>query len=255
MKTKFLLLMSLWSVVVQGQRVSNVDWKYDEADEKIFITYDLNKDQDKLYFDVSVTVNINGKTIRPKVTSMAGEIGKFQRIGRGKKIAWDIREYADQLDGANIQIEIIATLDKEAKSEGGNPPPIKKQNSIPLYAGLSTVSVTGLGLTYGGIKSQNNAQDDYQKTLADIDANQNLSASSKAKEKDTAFEEFNPKYKKGQTLLYGGLGVFAISSGILVYRLYWNKKLNNKYGSIYPTIQPDLNLSTVLVGVTYNKKF
>lgn len=255
----FLFICAL-SSTIQAQRVTNVDWKLDEAAEKIYITYDLNKENDKLYFDIAMKVIINGKTITPKTTTVAGEVGKFQRIGKGKKIAWDVREYADQLDGANIQFQIIASTDNDPKTTGGNEntPMRQKPKNIPVYAGLGTVATTGLGLMIAGITTQNSAKDDYDKSVADINSNSNLTATEKQTKINEAFEDFNPKYNKGQGLLYGGLGVFAISSGIIIYRIYWNKKLQNRYGDVYPIFEPKLpqiGIATATIGIGYRKSF
>jgi hypothetical protein len=265
-KIQFLLflLMCAISSTLLAQRVTNVDWKLDEVAEKIFITYDLNKESDKLYFDVAMKVIINGKIIMPKGTSVAGEIGKFQRIGKSKKIAWDIREYSDQLEGASIQFQIVASTTGGA----GEPtiitdPPPGGRRGLPVYAGLGTAATTGLGLMIGGITSQNNAKEDYDKSLIDINANSASTQGQKTLEINTAFEEFNPKYKKGQALLYGGVGVFALSAGIIVYRIYWNKKLrNDKYGNIYPIFSPKFNgigtanaTQGATIGVGFSKNF
>jgi hypothetical protein len=258
----FLLLCAI-SSTLQAQRVTNVDWKLDEAAEKIFITYDLNKENDKLYFDVAMKVIINGKTIMPKGTSVAGEVGKFQRIGKSKKIAWDIREYSDQLEGANIQFQIVASTNGDTDSKiGGDTPTRPKPKNLPVYAGLGAVATTGIGLIIGGITSQNNAKSDYDKSLADINANLTSTQAQKTSDINIAYEDFNPKYRKGQALLYGGVGVFALSAGIIVYRMYWNKKLQNNYGDIYPIFSPNFNaigtanaVKGATIGVGFSKTF
>ena len=249
------LLLFIAIFQVKAQRVTNVDWKLDEASEKINLSYDLNKEGNNLYYDIAMKVIVNGKTIIPKSTSIAGEVGKFQRIGKAKKIAWDVREYAEQLDGANIQFQITASTntDGSVNRDGGVPPTRNKPKNLPVYAGLGGVATIGLGLIIGGVTSQNNAKDDYDKSLADINTKTSLTSTQKQTEVQTAYDDFNPKYRKGQGLLYGGIGVFAISAGILVYRIYWNNKLQSRMGGVYPIIEPNYtvkNFQNPSVGLT-----
>lgn len=262
MKKIFFLITFCVSIsyTILAQRVSNVDWKLDESSEKITIIYDLNKEGENLYYDIAMKVIANGKTISPKSTSMAGEIGKFQRFGKTKKIVWDVREYSEQLEGASIQFQITASAatDGRVVNDGKINTDVKpKPKNLPVYAGLGTVATTGLGLMIGGITTQNNAKEDYDKSLLEINA-KNLTSIEKQNEIDDAYDDFNPKYKKGQGLLYGGVGVFAVSAGIIVYRIYWNKKLQNRMGGIYPIIEPNyaqINKGTIPISMTLGLGF
>lgn len=229
----------LYQNEIKAQRISNVEWTLDEASDKIYVTYDLNKDGDKGYFDVSMKVVINGKTISPKATTVAGDIGRFQRFGKSKKIAWDIREYADQLEGASVQFQIIALSDGDTKVSNGNPVQINKPKSLPIYAGFGAVATTGLGLVIGGLKSKSNTKGDYDKIISEIMSN-SMTDSEKQSLINAAFDESNPKYRKSQGLFYGGVGVFAVSAGVIIYRVIWNKKLQQNYSGIYPLINTNL---------------
>ena len=79
-----------------GQVVSNVNWEL-EGNEQIVITYDLAKQDNYIYFDVSVKVKIDKETITP--SSLSGDVGGFVKVGTGKKIIWNIFQDIQELNG------------------------------------------------------------------------------------------------------------------------------------------------------------
>jgi len=209
--------------------VSNVDWKLDDSEEQIIITYDLLKDGNKRYFDVLIKVNIEGNEFTPQ--ALSGDVGNYIKAEKGKKIIWNVFNDVTELSG-ELEILVIAkSIGNEATTQQNKPQPMpkakKKKTKVPIYAGLGGVVVLGGGLMYQGSKQMTDAKTLYDDVYA---ANTDPTAPVYSLEYSTTrsqfYENVNNDYRKGSIFLIGGGAIIVAGGAILIKRLIDLNRIN-----------------------------
>lgn len=204
--------------ILQGQTVKNVRIATD--DEKVTITYDLIATGSVRIFNVCLRT---GSTeITPKNTT--GAIGKSRSTGINQKIEWYYANDGYSLDQLNnLKIEVVA-IDPNKAALASNQP---KVNKVPIYAGLGTVSLAGLGLVVGGFTKHSNAIEKYDVYKNNTDPNSTV-YTELGVTRSELYTEANKTNKSAQLMLYGGGAVFAAAGAILVNRMIWIKRIEKQ---------------------------
>ena len=101
--TLFLLLVMV--SYVAAQRVSNVE--VTQEGKNIIITYDLSENANVAV--VGVSTASNARVISLRMNSVKGDVGKFIRAGKGKRIVWEVlKDYGDKFMFDNVAFTINA---------------------------------------------------------------------------------------------------------------------------------------------------
>src|SRR5690606_23177511 len=166
MKTLAFILFIGTLFPAAGQVVSNVNWELVD-NEQIVITYDLSKQGTYIYFDVSVKAMVDNKAIN--ATALSGDIGNFIKVGKGKRIIWNMFQDITELNG-ELTIEVLAfnpvpsTAKTELQGEPSETPEVKlpATSNVPFWVGMGGVGATGLGLLMNGMKSSSEGKDLYK---------------------------------------------------------------------------------------------
>lgn len=219
---KITILLSFISLfclqMIQAQTVKNVRIATD--DEKVTITYDLIATGSVRIFNVCLRT---GSTeITPKNTT--GAIGKSRSTGINQKIEWYYANdgYAlDQLN--NLKIEVVA-IDPNKAAMVSSQPTVKK---IPIYAGLGTASLAGLGLVVGGFTKRSNAIEKYDLYKNNTDPNSAV-YTELGVTRSELYTEANKTNKSAQLMMYGGGAVFAAAGAVLINRMMWIKRIEKQ---------------------------
>lgn len=239
MKTLAILILSAIVFPVAGQVVSNVNWEL-ENNERIVITYDLAKEGTYIYFDVSVKVLVDNKPIDAK--ALSGDVGKFIRVGTGKKIIWNMFEDINELNG-ELTIEVMAfnpvpgTAPATANGSKEAPPDIMLPASkgAPFWVGMGGIGATGLGLLMNGMKSTSEGNDLYaiykDNTVESASVFSELGST-----RNEVYDEANKKHKTGTILTIAGGAVLATAGIIMINRLVQMKKVRQRSVSAVPYI-------------------
>jgi hypothetical protein len=244
-----LFLLTLLCLAAAGslsaQQVKNI--RIEADDEKVTIQYDL------IATGTVRTYNVCLRSGNPNITprNTTGAIGKNRSTGINQKIEWYYsNDGYSQEQINNLKIEVIAIDPNNPRNNGANIPKPKK---VPIYAGLGTVSLGGLGLLIGGVAKRSDAQADY-----DIyKTNTSPSApiwSELGVSRDEFYDATNSSNKKAQIMMIGGGVVFGAAAYILVNRIIWIKRIESRSSQAMPTNlqcsmkSPLLQLRTVSVG-------
>jgi hypothetical protein len=242
--------------------VSNVNWEIDDSEEKIIITYDLEKDGSYRYLNVSLKVYIDNNEFSPK--ALSGDVGDYIRSGMGKKIIWDVFADVTELSG-DLTIEIIAISPKvntsTADPEPVNPQAIEiKRKTVPVYAGLGGVVALGGGLVVAGIGLESDSKEIYDVYKQFTDPND---SSFDELTRQEHYDEANSKHKNAQWMTYGGIAVIVTGGVILIKRIIDVNKLRNRNLSITPQIEfnsfpnrlPNPGLTNTELGIKLSYRF
>jgi hypothetical protein len=245
MKKLLLLLPLCWmfsAIQTHAQQVRNV--RIDADDEKVTVLYDLVATGMARNF--TVCLRTSNPSIRP--TSTTGAVGKNRSTGINQKIEWYYLSdgyNAEQIN--NLKLEIIA-FDPN-NPNGGSSLPARQPKKVPIYAGLGTVAVSGLGLMVAGFVKRGDAQDNY--TIYKDNVNENAPIYSElGVTREEFYAETNKSHKRSQLLMYGGGAIFAAAGYILVNRVIWIKRIENqKKSKAVPTdlqcqYRPSLEMNT-----------
>ena len=215
--------------------VSNVNWQLDDTEERILITYDLEKDGSYRYLDVSVKVYIDNNELIPK--ALTGDVGTYIKAGNQKTIIWDVFKDVVELSG-ELTIEVIALSPKisttESTTEAKNTPQVKI-NKVPVYAGLGGVVTIGAGLIVAGIGQESDSKelyDIYEQNLDPLDVIYNELT------RQEHYDNANSKHKTGQWMTYGGIAVI-VTGGIILIKRFIDIKKWEKMGNV--SIEPEIN--------------
>jgi hypothetical protein len=224
MKKLFLLLPFCWLfsfTYSDAQATRNV--RIDADEEKIIIVYDLIATGAVRTYNVCLKTD--NASIKP--VSTTGAIGKNRPTGINQKIEWFYTSdgyTAEQV--SNLKIEIVAIDPNKPQSISNLPKP----NKIPIYAGLGTVTLAGAGLMVAGFTKRSDALESY-----DIYKNNTSNAAPIYSElgvtRDELYEDANKTNKKSQLMIYGGAAVFAAAGYILVNRVIWLQRIENRRSS------------------------
>lgn len=262
MKNLYRLLFSLClfaALPITAQNVSNIDWSLDDSQEKIIVTYDLDRIDKYQYFDVTLQAQLGSQTIVPK--SVTGDVGTFIKYGKNKKIIWevfnDINELKGDLSFKVIAVNNVPNMGQEDRGgNGGSDVDLdknrrkKSSESVKPTAGLGAIVLSGLAVMGTGSYLEINAQKSYDtyKSFRDEDHEEYDEIS-----RDDLYKEANKQHKLGMATIYGGVAIVAFSGYLLVNRMMINKRLDQKF-SLSPQFQPSLNgleKSTVGVGMSF----
>ena len=255
MKTLSLLIFVLHGLTFwcDAQVVSNVKWHL-EGEDKIYITYDLAKQDSYIYFDVSVKVTIDSETITPK--ALSGDVGNFVKVGTNKKITWNIFEDLTELNG-ELTVEVLAynpvpsdqkAVAKDANTPTATAPPLPAEKNVPFWVGMGSAGGVGVGLLLGGLKSADEGKSLYsvykENRYEGADIYSELGTT-----RDDLFAEANKKYKNGTLLTIAGSAVLVGAAVIMIKRIVELKKLNNTNVAVAPFLrvsspEADANLKT-----------
>lgn len=205
---------------IRAQQVRNV--RIDADDEKVTILYDLVASGMTRNF--TVCLRTSDSSIRPKSTT--GAIGKNRSTGINQKIEWFYTSdgYSDEQIN-NLKLEIIA-IDPN-NPNGGSGLPARQPKKVPIYAGLGTVAVSGLGLMVAGFVKRGEVQDNYTIYKDNISENAPI-YSELGVTREEFYTETNKSHKRSQLLMYGGGAIFAAAGYILVNRVIWIKRIENQ---------------------------
>jgi hypothetical protein len=217
--TLLILFLALLAGRIQAQQVKNV--RIETDDEKVTIIYDLIASGSVRIFNVCLRT---GSTeITPKNTT--GAIGKNRPTGINQKIEWYYANDGYTLDQLNnLKIEVVA-IDPNKAMVANNTLP--KPNKIPVYAGLGTVSLTGLGLVIAGLTKHSDAIEKYDIYKSNTDPNSTVYTELGVTRSDL-YNEANKTNKSAQLMMYGGAAVFAGAGAVLVNRLIWIKRIEKR---------------------------
>lgn len=240
MKTLVILILSAIVFPAAGQVVSNVNWEL-ENNERIVITYDLAKEGTYIYFDVSVKVLVDNKPVEAR--ALSGDVGKFIRVGTGKKIIWNMFEDINELNG-ELTIEVLAfnpvpgTTTPAATADGKDAVPdiaLPASKGAPFWVGMGGVGATGLGLLMNGMKSTSEGNDLYaiykENTVEGASVFSELGST-----RNEVYDEANKKHKTGTILTIAGGTVLATAGIIMINRLIQMKKIRQRSVSAVPYI-------------------
>jgi hypothetical protein len=229
-----------------AQQVKNI--RIEADDEKVTINYDL------IATGAVRTYNVCLRSGNPAITpkNTTGAIGKNRTTGINQKIEWYYsNDGYSQEQINNLKIEVIAIDPNNPRNNGMALPKPKK---VPIYAGLGTVSLAGLGLAIGGIAKRGDAQTNYDIYKNNLSPNAPI-YTELGLTRDELYEEANGSNKKAQLMMIGGGVVFGAAAYILVNRIIWIKRIENRRSQAAPTNlqcalhhRPSLQLSTVSVG-------
>jgi hypothetical protein len=247
---KTLIILFLLGGIISpalAQVVSNVNWEL-EGNERIVITYDLARQDNFIYFDVSVKVKIENETITPK--ALSGDVGSFVKVGTQKKIVWNMFEDISELNG-ELSVEVLAfnpvpsssteaKADKGKKKDATTPsmPRLPMAKDIPFWAGMGGVGVTGIGLLTGGMKSANEGQDLYKIYKENTSESASVYTEMGSSREDV-YSEANKKYKNGSLLKLAGAAVLVGAGAVIVNRIIQAKKLERRNMAFSPYINID----------------
>lgn len=221
-----LLFTLLTSNVIAQDVVTNTDWNMDEAGEKVIITYDLNKLGEFRYFDIKLFAIIDGVEYPPK--SISGDVGTYQRVGRGKTIVWDIFKDIMESPGEQLSFKVVATNSAGSDLVNTETKPDKEVNTFPIWTGLAPV-VAGGPLLITGLTSSSNAKSDNDLSALDGDGNKLYDDYG---DYDDAFNDLNKKYKNGQLLMVAGAGAVAFGAFQIIRNAIDKKKIQNRFSQI-----------------------
>ena len=226
-----------------GQVVSNVNWEL-EGNEQIVITYDLAKQDNYIYFDVSVKVKIDKETITP--SSLSGDVGGFVKVGTGKKIIWNIFQDIQELNG-ELSVEVLAfnpvpTVTETKPGKKPDAPVMPKApaptTNIPFWVGMGGIGVTGIGLLTSGSKNASEGQDLYEiyktNTVETAPIYTELGST-----REEVYSEANKKHKTGTFTKAGGGLVLLAAGVIMVNRIIQMKKIDRRSVAFSPYINVD----------------
>lgn len=216
--TLLIFVLVLLAAQLQAQQVKNV--RIETDDEKVTIIYDLIPSGTVRIFNVCLRTS--STQITPKNTT--GALGKSRATGINQKIEWYYANDGYTLDQLNnLKIEVIAIDPNKAALTNTMP----KTNKIPIYAGLGTVSVTGLGLLVAGLTKHSDAIEKYDVYKANTDPNSAVYQELGVTRSDL-YAEANKTNKSAQLMIYGGAAVFAGAGAILVNRIIWLKRIEKR---------------------------
>lgn len=236
-----------------GQVVTNVNWAL-EGKEQIVITYDLAKQDNVIYFDVSVKVKIDKETITP--TALSGDVGNYIKVGTNKKIVWNMFQDIQELNG-ELSVEVLAfnpvpTAVTDAKPGKKPDVPVMPQpaaptKNIPFWIGIGGIGVTGIGLLTSGMKNTSEGLDLYKiyenNTVETAAIYTEMSST-----REEIYKEANKKYKTGTITKVGG-GIVLLAAGvIMVNRIIQMKKINKQALSVAPFINVDRGNASGKIG-------
>jgi len=215
----FILSFSLMVNCIQAQQVKNVRIETDE--EKVTILYDLIASGSVRIFNVCLRTG--NPDISPKNTT--GAIGKNRNTGINQKIEWYYANDGYTLNQLNnLKIEVIAIDPEKASFQVSTAPKI---NKVPIYAGLGTVSLTGLGLIIAGLTKHNDAINQYNIYKSNTDPNATV-YTGLGVTRSGLYDDANKSNKTAQLMMYGGAAIFAAAGAILVNRMIWIKRIEKR---------------------------
>lgn len=238
MKTLAFILFIGTLFPAAGQVVSNVNWELVD-NEQIVITYDLAKQGTYIYFDVSVKAMVDNKAIN--ATALSGDIGNFIKVGKGKRIIWNMFQDITELNG-ELTIEVLAfnpvpTAKTELQGEPSETPEVKlpATSNVPFWVGMGGVGATGIGLLMNGMKSSSEGKDLYKiytdNTVENSDVFAELGST-----REEVYDEANKKHKTGTVLAIAGGAVLATAGIIMINRLIQMKRLKQRGIAVSPYI-------------------
>jgi lipocalin len=213
------LAFCLFALVAQAQQVKNVRIETDE--EKVTILYDLIASGSVRIFNVCL--HTGSAEITPKNTT--GAIGKNRSTGINQKIEWYYANDGYSLNQLNnLKIEVIAIDPERPSMQTIAAPKIKK---VPIYAGLGTASLTGLGLVIAGFTKHNDAISQYNIYKGNTDPNATV-YTELGVTRSGLYGEANKTNKTAQLMMIGGGAVFAAAGAILINRMIWIKRIEKR---------------------------
>jgi hypothetical protein len=237
------ILLITASSLAQAQVVTNVDWELDN-DQKIRITYDLNQQQNFLYFDVSVNVELNNRPFTPR--ALSGDVGTYIKIGKGKTIIWDVFQDTPELKGelvvevlANNPVPVLSSnLSGEGSEENSETPSTSAGGgNVPFWVGMGGLASTGIGLLASGLGTQSEGGDLYDIYKQNVVENSEV-YSELGTTRNEMYDEANKKHKTGSILAIGGGAVLATAAVIMVNRIIQINKLKKSRVTLAPVFAP-----------------
>lgn len=232
---------------VQAQIVSNVNWDLDANQENIIITYNLNKQGNSNYFQVSVRATLNGAPL--EVKTLSGDAGDYIRSGEGKRIIWNVVADVKEMQG-DLKILVVAidplnpsanntnpaTNNTNTNTQPTTPSTQKYETRVPVWAGVAGgggIGAAGIALIVAGLSQESDSKELYEVYESNLDPTSSIYTELS---RDEYYEEANSKHKKGQWMTYGGIAALAGGAYIIINRIIWNKKLQQPKVSLYPVI-------------------
>lgn len=232
--------------LAQAQVVTNVDWELND-DQKILITYDLNQQQNFIYFDVSVNIELNNRPFTPR--ALSGDVGTYIKVGKGKTIVWDVFQDTPELKG-ELVVEVLANnpvpvLSSNLTGEGSEenretPSASAGGGNVPFWVGMGGLASTGIGLLASGLSTQSEGSDLYDiyklNTIENAEVYSELGTT-----RNEVYDEANKKHKTGSILAIGGGAILATAAVIMVNRIIQINKLKKSRMTLAPVFAPVLS--------------
>ena len=210
--TLFFLLFSccVAALGAQDNPVSSVTVRVSEEQDMVTITYNLARNSRIPFYTIAVHLSLDGIPLANPV-GLSGDLGSQVTAGLGKRIVWNALQDVTSLAG-ELKIDVVSTTAVSADGTGACVP-IK---TLPVYAGIGGVAVTGLGLLVSGLSQSGEA-----KKLYDVySGNRNPTAGVYATlSRDEYYQEANSKHKQATWLSVGGGLTLAAGGASMVMRL------------------------------------
>ncbi len=237
----FLFLFCLPGLGAQDNPVTNVTVRVSEEQDMVTITYNLARNSRIPFYTIAVNLSLDGIPL-PNPVGLTGDLGSQVTAGLGKRIVWNALQDVTSLAG-ELKIDVVSNTSVSADGPTSCVP-IK---TLPVYAGIGGIAVTGLGLLVSGLSQQGEANTLYE-VYSD---NRNPTAAVYTSlSRDAHYEEANSKHKQGTWLSVGGGLTLAAGGASMVMRLLKINAYNRQCAAGEPTTYtlPRLQLNPAFPG-------
>lgn len=216
MKKSFFILLftcclqfNLMAQVTPHPAISNTQIKVSEHQDKVTITYDLERNKKIPFYNIFLRITIDGEEIQAK--GLTGDVGSTVYPGPDRKVIWDALTDVSELSG-ELKIEVLS--DTKISAAQGNPG--NEVKIVPAYAGLGGVVLTGGTFAFLGFQ----ALGDYKPLYSVYKLNTDPSATIfNQLSREEYYNDANAKYKKGQYMLIAGGAILAAGGYMMISRI------------------------------------
>lgn len=212
--TVCMIVCTVLGIQAQNTSVKNVQIAISPEQDKVTISYDLERG--KPTYAISVAITIDGQKIDAR--ALTGDLGNAVVPGYGKRIVWDALRDVSELSG-QLKVDVVAA------GVGGSAGPCQPIKTAPAYAGIGGVAASGITLLVAGLGTKSEASKlyDVYKTNRDPD-----NAVYSELSRQDHYDEANGKHKKGLLLASAGGAILVGGGFVMVSRLIKINAYNKK---------------------------
>ncbi len=221
--------------------MSNVTVRVSEEQDMVTITYNLARNSRIPFYTIAVNLSLDGIPLATPA-GLTGDLGSQVTAGLGKKIVWDALQDVTSLEG-ELKVDVVS---RTTVSENG-PASCVPIKTIPVYAGIGGVAVTGLGLLVSGLSQLSEANGLYEVYSSQQNPTDAVFGSLS---RDEHYQEANSKHKQGTWLSVGGGLTLAAGGAAMVMRLLKINAYNRQCagGGATAYAEPRWQLNPALAG-------